>query len=228
MRVTKIIGFVSLVLIAAVFVQKAHAILPYSTYGDDNGWQGSVFYNEDDLNLLIHFNVYDNWTYDDFDWEGEAELDLDDQYIYAYQIVSHPIASTEDIDYFGILNLDGGLIPQSAMHSTTTQPDELGLGISPDPCTSVVQGAWEWAQENLLEATGFSTLLIFSSPNPPTPGTFEVKIAEEEENPFPVPGVPEPTMVALLGAGAAMILRKGRRQDRIRYTARKNRTQGKC
>lgn len=225
MRVTKIIGFVSLVLIAAMSVQKAHAILPYSTYGYDNGWQGSIAYNEDGLDLIINFNVYDPWTYDDFTWEGEAPL-LDDRYIYAYQIFS--TMSTEDIDYFSVLDIDGSLIPDSVINSTTTQPDELGLGISPDPCTSVVQGAWEWAQDNLLVAGGFSTWLIFSSPNPPTPGTFEVKIAEEEEEPFPVPEVPEPTMVALLGAGAAMILRKGRRPDRRKYTARKNRTQGKC
>ncbi len=208
MRVTKIIGFVSLVLIAAMSVQKAHAILPYSTYGDDNGWGGYTPYSENGLDLLINFNVYDAWTYDEFTWDGEAELDLDDQYIYAYQIAGHPIASTEDIDYFSVLDIDGNLIPQSAMHSTTTQPDELGLGISPDPCTSVVQGAWEWSQDNLLEAGGLSTWLIFSSPYAPVKGTFEVGIAEEDDDGNPVPGVPEPSMIAILGLGTAMLFNK--------------------
>jgi len=208
MRAMKIIGLLALVLFATTSARKTYALLS-STYGEDSGFQGFTTYTENGLDLLIQFTVYDTWTYPyEFTWDGAVEMPGTDQYIYAYQIFSNQATSTEDIDYFSVLDIDGGAIAQSAIHSTTAQPDETGLGISPDPNVSIDQGSWQWSQEQLLVAGKYSTWLIFSSPNPPTPGTFEVKAAEEQENPFPVPNVPEPSMIALLGLGMTLLFNK--------------------
>ncbi len=207
MRAIKTIALLAVVLFATTSARKTYA-LPSSTYADANGWQGFTTYTENGLDLLIQFTVYDAWDgLNEFTWAGAVEMPDTDQYIYAYQIFSNRVTSTEDIDYFGVLDIDGGAIAQSAIHSTTTQPDETGLGISPDPNVSVVQGSWQWSQEQLLEAGKYSTWLIFSSPNPPTPGTFEVKAAEEQENPLVVPS-PEPSMIALFGLGMALLFNK--------------------
>lgn len=208
MRAIKTIALLAVVLFATASAQKTYALLG-STYGEDSGFQGFTSYTENGLDLFIQFTVYDAWDgLNEFSWAGAVEMPDTDQYIYAYQIFNNLATSTEDIDYFSVLDIDGGAIAQSVIHKTTTQPDETTLGISPDPNVSIVQGSWQWSQEQLLVAGKYSSWLIFSSPNPPTPGTFEVKAAEEQENPFPVPNVPEPSMIALLGLGMALLFNK--------------------
>jgi len=215
MRVMKTIVLLAIVLFATASAYKAYA-LPSSTYGEDNGWQGFTSYTENGLDLLIQFTVYDTWTNPgEFTWAGAVEMPDTDQYIYAYQIFSNPQTSTKDVNYFSVLDIDGGAIAQSVIHSTTTQPDETGLGISPDPNVSVVQGSWQWSQQQLLVAGKYSSWLIFSSANAPVKGTFEVKPVEQQENPFPVPNVPEPSMIALFGLGVALLFNKQSRRRRI-------------
>jgi hypothetical protein len=218
MRVTiKTIGL-GLLIGLTLLVQNTSA-LPNSTYGEDNGWEGYKYYNENGFDLVITFNVYDTQHYpDEFTWEGAVEMPDTDRYIYAYQIFSNQPsdANTKDVSYFSILDLDKNPISQSLMHATTAQDDPSGVGIAPDPEVSVKQGAWEWSVAGgYILAGKLSTYLIFSSPYEPTEGSFEIKAPEEQGKP-PRP-VPEPGMTALLGMGATMLFtRLRKRQSRLR------------
>ena len=93
MKETRKIGLLSLLLVAALFVQNASAaLLPVSTFGDAEGWQGSRSYSYDVvgygiLSGRVYFTVYDS---DNLVLEGEKALDdewtMPGKYIYAYQI----------------------------------------------------------------------------------------------------------------------------------------------
>jgi len=206
MRVTtKTIGL-GLFICLTLLVQNAGAAgsLPSSTYGEDNGWEGYKYYNENGFDLVISFNVYDTLRYpNEFVWEAdEIEKPDTDRYIYAYQIFSNPL-DTKDISYFSILDINKDPIFQSSMHATTTQPDEQGVGIAPDPLVSIRQGAWEWSlATDFLAAGKSSTYLIFSSPYAPTKGTFEVKSSADTQG---EPPVPEPGTIAFLSIGALIV-----------------------
>ncbi len=210
MKIKRGFCVLALLLFLGMAVNDSSAILPYSTFGHDD-WQGNTYYSEDGLNLLIYFNVYD---IDDgeFDWQGPVELP-DDGYIYAYQISNHPFLSTEDLAFFSVLDIDGDPIAQDLMIATYAQDDGTG-GIGPDPNVSDVQGAWEWSWENGYVTPGdHSWYLVFTSPYEPTKGTFEVQNSEDQD--VPVPEIPEPMTVALLGLGSApLLLRRKRRRSR--------------
>jgi hypothetical protein len=209
MRVKKIPFLIVAVLSAlALSAGACYAVgqFPNSQYAEDNGWQGSTRYQEEGMDLLVFFTVYDTETYqNEFTWE--AELDQpDDRFVYAYQIVNDPFGlGGEDIDYFSILKLDGTKVDATVIHATTSQKDNTEEGIWPEPLVSSEQGAWEWS--SLPLATGeFSTWLIFTSDSAPTKGKFEAKVSEYTEP--PVPDVPEPAAVLLMGLGALTLLRK--------------------
>lgn len=212
MKIKRGLCVLVLLLFLGTAVNDSSAVLPNSTFGQGE-WQGTTYYNEGGLNLLIFFNVYD--VHDgDFDWDGPVDLP-DDGYIYAYQIGSHESLSTEDLAYFSILDIDGDPIAQDLMSNTYAQDDDSN-GIGSDPNVSTTQGAWEWSWENGYVTPGdHSWFMVFTSPYAPTKGTFEVQSASEYYDDIIVPEdpIPEPTTIALLGLGSASLLlrRKNRR-----------------
>jgi hypothetical protein len=205
MKVMKAIGFLSMLIMTAILVQEA-AALPVSTYGSANGWAGYKTYTGDDFDVTVVFNVYDTVAYpDEFTWEcDDAEMPDTDRYIYAYQVIASN--DSKDVAAFRILDAAGASLSETSMHSTCAQADDAGVGISPDPVVSAVQGIWEWtAAVGFVEAGESSWFLIFSSAYAPTAGTFAVKAPEESDIPVP-PEVPEPGTIALLGVASSLFI----------------------
>ena len=209
----KRICIVGLMIVSGVFAQVASATLPFSTYGEDNGWQGYKTYEENGFDCMLVFNVYDMAANpSEITWLGDVEFPQGDRYLYAYQLYSSEL-STEDIGFFRILNIDGEEISQAVMRETQAVQDGEGTGVmtSPNPSPDNKQGQWTWAAGAFISATKHSAYLIFSSDKAPIKGSFEVKSSEETE-----PPVPEPTTFALLSGACGLyaITRRKKSQRR--------------
>ncbi|MGA2323703.1 MAG: PEP-CTERM sorting domain-containing protein [Sedimentisphaerales bacterium] len=203
MKVTKTIGVLSVLIIAAMLVQDAVA-LPSGSYVDGNGksWQGYKTYTQDGYNVVLEWAVYNIAANP---WAGSVDFSAGDQYIYAYQLFSNT-TSTNDVGSFGVLDIGGNPISQTLMHET--QAVANGQGITPDPNPSALQGEWKWTPVvGFITAGEYSAYLIFSSVYAPTTGSFEIKAPEEGD--AGVPGeVPEPGILALFGIASAMFAAK--------------------
>ena len=204
MRTIGKIGLLSLLAVATLFSQNASATLinltylPNSAFAEAVGnWQGYRLYTgeEDDFNVLVEFTLYDTQRpdrdQDEIDLANAlaTELDMTDQYIYAYQIWNHTFGT------FQILDSEGNPINQVL--------DDIGFyddgsdGIEPVNTSSA--GVW-WFAGNALIAGKHSWFLVFNSDFGPVPGTFTI------ESPSDVPVVPEPAMIVLLGLGSALAM----------------------
>jgi len=201
--------FLVLLVFMTLFIQNAGAaptlILPESSYMD-GAWQGYTIYDKDGFNVLVDFAVYDSG---DLKLPGESAFvsglgDMSGQYIYAYQIFNHYLA-TEDVGYFGIRDIDGNSVDPSLMADTGSQDDGEG-GIEPVDLSSW-QGVWLFSQNaaGLIIAGTHSYFLVLSSDSTPVAGSCEIG----HEGPFPV--VPEPTTITLLGLGGTMLLTRRRK-----------------
>ncbi len=195
-----------------IFVQNALA-MPYSTYGSENKWQGYKNYNGDGVNMTLVFNVYDtvaNPT--EFSWSGGKPND--DRYVYAYQIINK--SDSQDISLFSLLDKAKNPLAQQLMSNSSSQWDGSTLSIAPSPKVCTEQGVWEWSavSGDPLAAGKNSWLLILSSDNAPTRGSFKVE-SGTESNPI-VPGneTPEPCTLALFGIASALYAAKrGRKRQ---------------
>ena len=207
----KIIGFLSVMFFATVMAQIAMA-LPYSTYGENNGWTGFRTYEQDGFDMVVSWTVYDIVANPaEFDWAGPVPFPTDDRYIYAYQLFN---LAGDDIGYFSVMDLDGNPIAQELMNATCAQWDGSGQDMMPDPNVSRNQGAWEWTpMGGLVSAGSRSSYLVFSSPYAPTKGSFEVKVSSDQGD-QPIPEIPEPATIAILGAGSAWLIEKRNKKRR--------------
>ena len=177
----------------------------------DGAWQGHSIYEVGDFNVLVDFAVYDSQHLDPDEYKDEFDFvnglgDMSGRYIYAYQVFNHP-DGVEDIGSFGIQDSDGNSIDPSLMADTDSHNDSQG-GIAPvDPSPS--QGTWLFSENaaGLVIPGTHSYFLVLSSDSTPVEGTYEIKKPE----PFPVPDVPEPTTIALLGLGGTMLLTRKRK-----------------
>ena len=198
-KVMKKIGFVYLAVTMAVFTQNASAVLTSSYY------DGSVSYStEDGLQGRIYFAVYDT---QDAEHGNEyvangLEKPGEGQYIYAYQIFSSSFFSTGSVAEFGILDTAGEAVNTSLMNGTTAQDDKQG-GIAPSPLESVTQGVWQWVDGANIRPGDHSWLLVFSSDQHWTSGTYAIKAATNVSVPE---SAPEPATLMLLGLGGAGLL----------------------
>jgi len=206
MRVIRKIGFFSLLAAVILFAQDAAATLT-SSYHD-----GYTIYNEDGLYLRIDFAVYDTLhpDYGDEYLDNGIEMPGTGQYIYAYQIFSHPFIGDEAVAHFAILDIVGNPIDETLMNGTGAQDDGDG-GIAPMPIVSETQGVWKWTFDGGYISQGeHSYLLVFSSSQDWVKGSYEIEIPEEGD--FPVP-IPEPAMITLLGISGALAICARRRKS---------------
>jgi len=221
MKVTKVIGVLSVLIIAVMLVQDA-AALPSSSYVDGNGksWQGYKTYTQDGYDAVLEWAVYNVAANP---WAGSVQFPAGDQYIYAYQLLNNT-SSSKDIGSFSVLDIGGNPITQTLIHETQAVAD--GQGVMPDPNPSAVQGEWKWTPGvGFITAGKYSAYLIFSSAYAPTVGSFTVKTPAESDSGVPggtgatgatgttdttgaVNQVPEPGILALLGIASAMFAAK--------------------
>jgi hypothetical protein len=201
------------VIVMGLLAQNAMA-LPYSTYGDNNKWNGYKTYNKDGVDMTLIFNVYDtvaNPT--EFLWMGGTAKPGDDRYVYAYQIINN--IGSKDISLFNLLDKAKDPVAQQFMHSTCSQWDGSELSVAPDPQVSTEQGIWQWSPEGgFLTAGKNSWYLIFSSNNEPVKGSFKVEAASDEGSPPVTNPIPEPCTLVLFGAASALFAAKrGRKRQ---------------
>lgn len=208
----KEIRLLSLLLVATLFIQNADAtvteILPHSSY-----YEGRSYYHVSTttggLAGRIDFAVYDTGTYpDEFVGAGGFEAPGQGQYIYAYQIFPDDI-STDPFYYFAVLGIGDQAIDEE--DGIGSQDDGQG-GIEPDnavfnPSVNPSIAFWEFDQD-LLVGDEHSYFLVFTSDHSWVEGSYEIEPSEGPEPPVPNP---EPTTIALLGLGSAMLLSKRRK-----------------
>ena len=135
------------------------------------------------------------------------------QYIYAYQIFSHPFIGDEVVAHFAILDIYGNPIDGTLMSSTGAQDNGEG-GIAPMPIVSETQGVWKWTFEGGYISQGeHSYLLVFSSSQDWVKGSYEIGGPEEGDFPVPLPELPEPAMITLLAIGGVLMMCARRRKS---------------
>ncbi len=194
MRVKRAIFFTLMAVLILLTAQSALALLS----------DGSVDYNVGDLHGYINYRVYESQAEYETAWAGLGfSAPGDGQYVYVYQIFNDLISS--DVAHFALFGL--------------TEDNTSGLGcedredggIQPSNYyldSSESKGVWKWADGGggygYIQTSEHSWMLVFSSDQGPVKGDFEIKGPEGID----VPDVPEPSMIALLGAGGAMLLRR--------------------
>ena len=164
--------------------------------------------------MIIAYGVFDAYNLqpqsqeEAFISDVQDDLGIEGQYVYAYQLYNRPNEGGNeysDISYFGLLNLDETPVDESLINGDTTAMDDHDGGVAPySPPPH--QGTWGFT-EGLLANGEKSWILVFSSDYAPGRGTFTMTSSEPS---FPIPSVPEPATIALLGMGCIAFLKKRR------------------
>jgi hypothetical protein len=210
----KEIRFLSLLLVAALFVQNASAalLLPYSSH-----YQGRSYFNNNGMKGFVEFAVYNTEGGNEWDGSGFASPGSG-QYIYAYQIFCDTDSSA--IGSFTIMGSDPcnphTLTGINTMSSQNPWVDSQLLseeGIEPTDMSAnptQTQATWEfWGDTGaILIHDEYSWFLIFSSDHDWTVGRYDVTTSMDDGT-GPIPN-PEPCTVALLGIGSAILYTKRR------------------
>lgn len=196
---TRKIILAGLIFVAGILILTADAaleFLPESSY-----YEGSTTYSivtEDGILFgRIDFAVYDTWTYpDEFVGEDGFENPTDDRYIYVYQIFNDEIYSDEEVSYFTLLNIE------DAQVSGTSSQDDLNDGVEPAECPD--EGVWDFEGSFIYDGD-HSAFLVLTSNTGWVPGTYEILTGGSD---VPVPDIPEPASIALLGTAGLLIFVK--------------------
>lgn len=180
-----------------VFIGSAGAtmmtLLPASSH-----YEGSTYYDiftdGGYLRGRIDFAVYDTQTYpNEFIGSGGYQMPGTGRYIYTYQIFNDYPASDKAVAYFAILG--AGI---SSANGTSAQHDPAD-GVEPTDVPS--QGAWDFA-DALIYKDDHSWFLAYSCDYDWVAGEYEIRSTQNDET--PVPGLPEPAVLTLLGLGSAV------------------------
>jgi hypothetical protein len=199
MAVPKRVVVAGLILFLAVAFQTTNAaleLLPESSY-----YEGSTTYTivTDDGILFgrIDFAVYDTWTYpDEFIGEDGFENPTDDRYIYVYQIFNDEIYSDEEVAYFALLDIEDAPV------SGTSSQDDLNDGV--EPADYPAEGVWDFEGSFIYDGD-HSVFLVLTSDTPWVPGSYEISAGGSD---VPVPDIPEPASIVLLGTAGLLIFVK--------------------
>jgi len=218
MRVIRKIGLLSVLAVITLLVQSASALtLPISSYADGY-WQGRRYYDDVEmggghLRGHIDFAVYDTVDYAGEFISVDTEDEFEGRYIYAYQIFNDYPASEEAVAFFAVFNLEEKPmdVHEDSINSVEDTPDSgvaatwKHFADSEVFADSNVKAVWEFGL-GVLVAGEHSWFLVFSSDRSPVPGDYEISNVRGH-----VPAVPEPSMIALLGIGSAMLFARRRR-----------------
>ena len=188
-----------LIFVMVVFIQTNYAaleFLPESSY-----YEGSTTYSivtEDGILFgRIDFAVYDTWTYpDEFIGEDGFEYPTDDRYIYVYQIFSDEIYSDEEVAYFALLDIE-----EAPVDGTSSQ-DDLNDGV--EPADYPDEGVWDFEGSFIYDGD-HSDFLVLTSDTGWVPGSYEISTGGSD---VPVPDIPEPASIVLLGTAGLLIFVK--------------------
>jgi hypothetical protein len=210
MKMMKILGFLSVLVIAILPAQYA-AALPDSTYvdGDGKSWKNSKTYDE----AYVEWAVY---TMAENPWAPDVTFPAGNNYIYAYQVGNlgaDPIESFYLVEAFGGPKIDW--TSRAAGTQAVDDPAHDGDVMPVLPCEN--EAEWHWSSidgTGFITTNGYSAFLIFSSPYAPISGGFGVERSTEGET--PIPPTPEPSTIALLGVASGWFLANRRKK---RHTA---------
>lgn len=177
--------------------------------------------------VMIEFAVYDNREGQSGGSEFEAvfsdggitppDAEQFGDFIYAYKVFNH-YTSEDIISYFALLGVDeqeNSITDLGAYDDGTDGAEPSDHYFSGGDCV------WEWfgfgeegdGSLRFIDLGDQSWLLVFSSANDWVVGDYELRGTEESDVPKPGDGeVPEPAVVALLGAGGAYLLRRKRKR----------------
>ena len=188
-----------LIFVMVVFIQTTYAaleFLPESSY-----YEGSTTYSivtEDGILFgRIDFAVYDTWTYpDEFIGEDGFENPTDDRYIYVYQIFNDEIYSDEEVAYFALLDIE-----EAPVDGTSSQ-DDLNDGV--EPADYPDEGVWDFEGSFIYDGD-HSDFLVLTSDTGWVPGSYEISTGGSD---VPVPDIPEPASIILLGTAGLLIFVK--------------------
>jgi len=191
-----------LLLVATLFVQSASATL--APMLESSYYDGYVFYGAEPdytggLKGRIDFAVYDDR--DEYFSRNGLHAPGTGDYVYAYQIFNDYAVSEEAVAYFALLGINGATIDLDSIGSQEDPESgiEPGSAYFNDDESRIV---WEFnGGAGYILAGDHSWLLVFSSDQDLVLGSYEIRAAEN------VP-VPEPSVLALLGVGSVMILRR--------------------
>jgi hypothetical protein len=192
------------VFLLAVCLATAASATPTELLPESSYYEGRLFYDEvvDDgfLRGRIDFAVYDTELFPDefvgtdgFPEPGEG------RYIYAYQVFNDLFASEEAVNYFAVIGIDGSVVA-----GIGSEDDGAG-GIEPsDAYVTDTEGVWEF-EDGFIQLGEHSYFLVFASDFDWTVGDYEIRSPSQEDDQMPVPEIPEPSLVALLGTGVAIL-----------------------
>jgi hypothetical protein len=225
MRVYNRTRRILLFLLFAVLLTRTSSALLIGTSSHYDGYTifDDTLSNGSHALVMIEFAVYDNRDGQSggnefesiFSSKGLTPPDTDEfgDFIYAYKIFNHP-DSESMISYFGLLDLD----EQGNGITDLGEYDDGTGGAQPsDHYFKDGDLGWEWiglgedgdGSLRFINLDDQSWLLVFSSANDWVKGEYELRGPEESDLPKPGDGeVPEPAVVALLGAGGAYLFRR--------------------
>jgi hypothetical protein len=192
------LGLLAVLLLSQAAVKAGYYLPPSSL------WQGSRFYNQDNVYAYVEYAVYDtaaadyhstrNGLIDGFPNPGTG------QYIYAYQIINLG-TSLPPITAFSLL---GG--NPAVANGIGEQSDGSG-GIL--PTNNGTSFTWKFDNGTFV-VDAHSAFMVFSSDKGPIAGTLKLSSLTESGNEPPTNGgnnpVPEPTTMAILASGVFGLL----------------------
>jgi len=202
----------------ALLVSAAHAGVAPSILPTD---QDTHYYGSHDrsfdlgsgntLDIHLEFAVYAGTQAQTMqEWTGHTG---GAEFVYAYQVFSET-SSTAALTYFALTGVNPSAIADiendiSEAESLNGTPSG-GIGpASSDFNTSVTKAIWQFDVGTLVQGTRSWFLFLYSDYDW-IKGDIEVQPLADDE--IPIPGVPEPTTLALLACGTVLSLKRRKKQ----------------